>query len=255
MRIFRADNDGIELPDNASLICYRGSYANNTFTENSDVDLACVVFPSLKQLIGLDVFGSQGTIEIKQPPYEAVMYDIRKAVRMFSQANPNLLPILFTRNNEVLLSDQFGKRLIENRHLFLSKQIRTSFLGFSKNNLDSLKPKSIGNLGEKRRSLIERFGFDCKAAAYGVMYLHLLCEVLLTGTMNVWLEGDIRGRIVAIKTGEWSHGSVAAYIGSLLQYVEECYSKSVLPETVDNEAIENLLLEMIEEKYEIKIPV
>ena len=52
------------------------------------------------------------------------IYDIRKFFKLAADCNPNLIENLYVDDNEVLICNQWAKKVRDNRHLFLSAKAK-----------------------------------------------------------------------------------------------------------------------------------
>jgi hypothetical protein len=62
---------------------------------------------------------------------DTVIYALVKFVRLALACNPNIIELLYTDPGNVLHIDAYGQRLVEHRHLFLSRQARHTFAGYA----------------------------------------------------------------------------------------------------------------------------
>lgn len=62
---------------------------------------------------------------------EGTVYGIRKFFQLAADANPNILDLLYCRDEEVRLITPIGAKLRENAQLFLSKKARWTFGGYA----------------------------------------------------------------------------------------------------------------------------
>jgi predicted nucleotidyltransferase len=62
---------------------------------------------------------------------EGSVYDVIKFVKLAANANPNILDVLFCRDSEIRLITPLGKKLRDNRYLFLSKKARFTHEGYA----------------------------------------------------------------------------------------------------------------------------
>lgn len=119
------------------LLAYRGSIAHGMHVPHSDpnsiddVDLMSCVIGDLSNYFGLREWGSRGTKEAWQGHYDCVWYELRKAVSLLLQGNPNILSILWLRPSEYIHLEPEGKELLANRHLFVGKHVYNSFAGYA----------------------------------------------------------------------------------------------------------------------------
>jgi predicted nucleotidyltransferase len=124
-----------ELPDGMILLGYRGSIAHNMHSPSADsiddIDLMGFVIGGPEHYFGLHEWGSRGTREIKQGRYDCVFYELRKAVSLLLQGNPNIVSMLWVRQEHYLYRSPEGRQLIENRNLFVGKHVYNSFAGYA----------------------------------------------------------------------------------------------------------------------------
>lgn len=142
------------VPPGTILLAYRGSIAHNMYVPASeahsidDVDLVGIVVAPLNCYLGLSKWGSRGTQEYKQGQYDCVFYELRKAVSLLLQGNPNILSLLWLRPEHYLLAEPAGKLLIENRHLFVGKHVYEAFAGYAHDQLAKMETRDPAELRE-----------------------------------------------------------------------------------------------------------
>jgi hypothetical protein len=142
------------VPPGTILLAYRGSIAHNMYVPASevhsidDVDLVGIVVAPLNCYLGLSKWGSRGTREYKQGQYDCVFYELRKAVSLLLQGNPNILSLLWLRPEHYLLAEPAGKLLIENRHLFVGKHVYEAFAGYAHDQLAKMETRDPAELRE-----------------------------------------------------------------------------------------------------------
>jgi hypothetical protein len=105
-----------------------------------------------------------------------------------------------------------------------------------------------GHMGDKRRQLVERFGYDCKNAAHLVRLLRMGIEFLKDGELHVLREDA--SQLLEIKRGEWTLEKVVAEADRLFATAEQSYLNSTLPSGVDNDKINKLSIKIIESAME-----
>lgn len=235
----------------AICLCYRGSIAHGTFIPNTnpnsidDKDVIGIAIPPLEYFFGLKEFEQ---FERKQDYWDVLVYDFRKFVRLLAKANPNVLQILWTPRHHILKSSWQFERLVANRHLFAHRGIYKSFCGYSYGQLHKMENMAYnGYMGEKRKRLVEKFGYDCKNAQHLIRLLRQGIEFLRTGELVV--ERPDRGELIQIKTGQWSIDKVKREAYALFKVMEEAYSESKLPDRPDMEAIDRLVQEILIEHF------
>lgn len=238
----------------AVLVGYRGSIAHGTYRPNSeatstdDKDLMGLVVAPPEVYYGLTDYGSRGTIEIGKgtDEWDVVLYDVRKGIRLLLNGNPNVLSLLWLPENLYLYRSPLGQKLIENRHFFVGKHVYKSYVGYASS--QALKMESgvyRGFMGEKRKSLVEQFGFDTKNASHLIRILRQGVEFLTTGELNV--QRFDAAELLAIKRGEWSLERVKEESARLFALAQEAYVRSDLPPGPNREGAEALCIEIVRE--------
>ena len=137
-----------DLQAHTHLLTVSGSRAYGTHTAVSDVDLKVVLIPPGVYFHGfaktfeqcdsaneLQVFGDllneQECAASQQIKLEGVVYGLRKFARLAVDCNPNILDVLYCREEEVRQISRLGRRLRENRGLFLSGKARHTYSGYA----------------------------------------------------------------------------------------------------------------------------
>lgn len=113
------------------VIC--GSYSYGLNTPTSDVDKKGITIPPKEYFYGLETFEQQ-----ELGPDETI-YSLHKFVRLAFDCNPNIIEILYTDPQFILFINQYGQKLRDNRHIFLSKRARYSFGGYAFAQLKRIK--------------------------------------------------------------------------------------------------------------------
>jgi hypothetical protein len=113
-----------------------------------DVDLMGVVIAPLNCYLGLSKWGSRGTQEYKEGQYDCVFYELKKAVRLLLQGNPNILSLLWLRPEHYLMLKPAGERLIAQRSLFVGKHVYEAFAGYAHDQLAKMETRDPAELRE-----------------------------------------------------------------------------------------------------------
>lgn len=135
-------------------LAYRGSVAHDMFIPSDDpksiddIDLMGFTFGEPANYFGLTEWGSRGTKEIKAGCYDVVLYEIRKAVSLLLQGNPNIMSMLWMSPEHILICDNAAQRLIENRHVFLGKHVYDAFAGYAHQQLEKMETRDPAELRE-----------------------------------------------------------------------------------------------------------
>ena len=129
---------------------------------------------------------------------------------------------------------------------FCSKLAISSFVGYAYGQLKRMEKfcTDKAHLGEKRKKLIEQFGYDTKNASHLVRLLRMGIEFVETGDMQVYRTDDAQ-ELIDIKRGKWSLEKVKQLSDRLFEQLESVGQKSPLPEEPDYEGAEKLLISIM----------
>ncbi len=240
--------------DNVVLIARRGSETHNTYVKPTDPnsvddrDIYAVAVPPRKYYYGLSTWQHAESIKTDAggEVWDVVVDEVRKFVSMLTKSNPNVCSMLWLRPEDYLKVDPAMQQFIAHRHLFLSKRYGfDAFAGYARAQFKKMQPGAFnGVMGDKRKRLVEKYGYDCKNAAHTVRLLHTGIELLREGTVNVWRTWD-RDMLIDIKTGCWTLDKVKAYAEKHFATLQTEYDASKLQEFPDVEAIEQLLVDTV----------
>jgi hypothetical protein len=104
-----------------------GSRAYGINRPDSDYDQAGVMIPGPEYFFGLDRFEQfQGF-----PGVDKTIYDIRKALRLISDCNPNMVDLLFIPERCITKITPYWETILEHRELFISKKARWTYAGYA----------------------------------------------------------------------------------------------------------------------------
>ena len=135
------------LADRTILLTVAGSRAYGMHTETSDLDVKGVFVPpqqyyfgtqKLEQLEGqqwIDKFThalSQEQLRVKNTHgMEGTVFEVRRFLELAAGANPNILDILFCRDEDIILIQRPGMVLRQERKKFLTKKCLQTFVGYA----------------------------------------------------------------------------------------------------------------------------
>ena len=173
------------LDEWAILHAYRGSIAHGMYIPNSDPnsiddkDTMAVCVPPKAYYFGYppgygsnEMFPVNGTKEIKEGKWDIVAYEARKFIGLLAQGNPNVLCMLWVDKQYVLKETAEGRLLRGERGIFVGKHVYHSFTGYAYGQLHRMTHfVGRGYMGEKRRGLVEKYGYDTKNAAHLIRLL------------------------------------------------------------------------------------
>jgi len=241
-----------EFYDNCVLLGYRGSKVHGTWRPNTDpnsiddIDVMGVMINPIEAYFG---FGKQDTFERKEDPWDVVIYDIRKFVHLLCKMNPNVLSLLWIKSNYYIKVTPIGKLLIDNRNLFISKEAYKTFTGYAWSQLHRMERGICnGYMGDKRKKLVDKFGFDTKNATHLIRLLKMGIEFLSTGELNVQREDNTF--LVDIKNGKYQIDWIKTEADRLFKLAEVALVNSKLPDKVDKDKVEKLLISILTKNFE-----
>lgn len=235
----------------AILHAYRGSIAHGMYVPQSnpdsidDKDTMAFCVPPLDHYYGLAEFGSRGTQEIKRGEWDIVVYEARKAIRLLAQGNPNVLSMLWLPENMVISITPAGRHLLDHRDLFVGRHAYKAFVGYAVAQMRKMEGGAHqGYMGEKRKQLVERHGYDTKNAAHLIRLLRMGIEFVRDGELNVHRH-DAQ-ELLAIKAGEWPLERVKAEAERLFRRAEDAYDRTTLPVRPDADRVNALCVEVVQ---------
>jgi predicted nucleotidyltransferase len=237
------------FPYTSILVGYRGSIAHNMYIPSTDPlsiddkDVMGISVGPLASYWGLQRFEGRET-QLRE--WDVVVYEVRKFVRLLTKANPNVLSLLWLQPQHYLLLTTAGQMLCDHRDLFLTKQLYHSFTGYAHGQLKRMTHHAFqGYMGQKRKGLVEQFGYDTKNAAHLIRLLRMGIEALVTGTLQVFRSDA--SELLEIKRGQWPLPRVQAEAEHLFRCATEAFVKSSLPNKVSPTAVDELLIKVLEQ--------
>lgn len=249
-----------DFVDKSILFGYRGSQAHGTWrpptdpTSIDDVDLMGVTIGPIEQYLG---FPKQETWERMEQDastgllYDIVVYDIKHFIKLITKMNPNVLSMLWLKPNYYNKMTPAGQMLIDNRDIFRSKQIYHSFTGYAHSQFHKMiHGAHKGWMGDKRKKLVDRFGYDTKNSSHGIRIMKMGIEFLATGELNVSREDNTY--LVDIKQGKYSLEYIKKEADRLFEVAQTALVNSELPDRVDEKKAEQLLVDILCQNFGIR---
>jgi predicted nucleotidyltransferase len=111
-----------------------GSRAYGIHHAESDYDKAGVIIPGHEYFYGFRKFE-----QYKDPDSDRVMFDIRKALNLIADNNPNMMDLLFMPDRCVIKMTPFWQEVVDNSQLFVSKRCRYTFSRYAIAQLNRIK--------------------------------------------------------------------------------------------------------------------
>lgn len=256
------------IPPDPILVGYRGSIAHGMYVPSSDPrsiddkDVMAVSIPGLAFYVadkfvkpGTDEvgFSNRGVYEKWIGKFDCVSYDLKKFVLMAANSNPNVLSLLYLPDQYYIHRTPLGDMLIKAREMFMSKQIYFSYTGYAHGQIHKMESQAYeGYMGERRKQLVQEFGYDTKNAAHAIRLLRMGIELLNDGRMNVDRSKIDGPQLMDIKLGRWTIEQVKAEADHLFKRAEALYDKCTLPFEPDRNAVNALLVKMFEMHFAIQ---
>ena len=244
--------------ENLIFLGYRGSISHNTYVPSTeengidDIDLVGVFFGPADFYIGLGN-ALKSSIEHKvlldNKYYDCVFYEFRHFMSMLLRGNPNIVPTVWVIPDHIIMMHSGFNEVVENRRHFLGKQsLRDAFTGYARKcelDMDPSRQAYEGYMGEKRKAVVNKYGFDTKNASHAVRLLTMCKEALETGSMNVYRTKD-RELLIDIKQGKFKKDEITLMAKSILKEVDIAYDEySFLPNfgnlTLANDIVKRIL--------------
>jgi predicted nucleotidyltransferase len=243
------------VPPNTVLLGYRGSIAHGMYLdpkrdENGidDKDVMGTCIAPLDVYLGLKEFEQRETMIL---PWDSVVYEFRKFVRLLLANNPNVLSMLWLERKHYIHIEPAGQRLLGARRLFSSKRIFKSFTGYAHDQLKKMtRTKFRGYMGAKRKALVEKFGYDTKNAAHLIRLLRMGIEFLNTEELSV--EREDAPQLLQIKRGEWTLEQVKEEADRLFKRADDAYDRTKLPNHPDVDKVNEMCVEILADFFGVR---
>lgn len=228
--------------DNLILKTVTGSHLYGTERADSDLDYMGVFIPSKEYVLGLKTCEQVELSEKhKDVPIDYTCYSVMKYIHLAIQNNPNILSLLYTPPERINHCNEYGRILLDNRDLFLSKKAYHTFRGYA----HQQKTKMVIQKREgKRKEDVEKFGFDPKFAMH-LMRLYYECiDIMVNGTLVY--PSPHRRLLLDIREGKKELDWIFAESTRLEALIDEAYVKTTLQHSADSVKIEEIQMEMLE---------
>lgn len=234
---------------------YRGSIAHNLHIPREADDVYGIddedtfrlySFP-IEYYVSLEGYSKvKENEELKEDKLDHVGYEIRKAFHLLAACNPNVLTYLYNRPEHYTEISEGGQMMIDNRQMFLAKKrVKEAFCGYAFSQLQRMQTGAYkGYMGEKRKKIVDLYGYDTKNATTLIRLLRQGREMLEYGELKVFRDED-RDFLLEIKKGKYSVAEIHEMQDEEYKKVQEAYEKSKLPEENNKQAINELLIKVL----------
>jgi predicted nucleotidyltransferase len=247
----------INFPENLNwlesrtiLKCRTGSLAYGTATETSDTDYRAIVIPPAEYLLGIPSFTDYNTAGGKtfintKDDVDYTATSLAKFVQQAMTGVPNNIELLFMAPEDVLFCNDYGRVLLDNRHLFLSQRCQHRMCAYAHAQRQRLEA-SLNNPCVGRQALVEQHGYDTKLAYHALRLLYGAHEILTTGDFHTRRPVKEQLELLQVRRGEIPYAEFFGMYNAMSAIVEHLIptNKIVVPKEPDYHKINNLLINM-----------
>jgi predicted nucleotidyltransferase len=184
--------------------CLSGSRAYGTNREDSDYDYTGVFIAPKDYHLGLYKRVEQ---VLSSDDGETTIFEINKFFRLCAECNPNIIEMMFNPPENILFSSPIWERILQNKHLFLSKKAKHTFAGYANsqlkrinthqkwiNNPHPVDPPSI----HQYCTILNENGISVKADETDIRLINKECFLvrLYDNSYKIYRSNSIPGGIV-----------------------------------------------------------
>ena len=126
---------------NICLLGYGGSISYGTNLPTSDTDIRGIFTRK-----AYDIIANKVCDQVEDSKTDTTIYSVEKIFKLMSNCNPNVIELLGLKPEHYLYLDKYGKMILDNTELFLSKIAVFSFGGYANAQLRRLDNKSVRQL-------------------------------------------------------------------------------------------------------------
>lgn len=221
------------VPNEIVICALVGSHAYGLATPESDKDYLGVYQDSLEDLLGhnlpKDTHTNTGNDKSDSEP-DWTYHELQKFTRLAIKANPTILELLWLPEDLYVEVSPLGRKLIENREIFLSKTVGAAFGGYAFAQAKRLERRqgTFSSDTSKRTA---------KHARHCFRLLQQGAQLITTGTMM--MRVDDPEELFAIGELPWEE---------IVEKFDDEYAKfqklpNILPDHPNLEAINSILVE------------
>jgi uncharacterized protein len=240
---------------------YVGSKLYGLSTETSDTDFKGIFIDSVDKVVpqednyfGLRDFKVQERTESTtgegKDKVETTLYSLKYFFHLYLKGNPTLAEIPFATKEFLVVDTEFGQRIMKFiRENMITQHLFGGYYGYYHDQIKCFVEKS-GVHREKRKELVEKFGFDTKMASHayriGVQGAELFTEGKITPTMT-GAELDIARKL---KVGGFhTRPEVIELVKELGEKMKKAKENSTLPLAPDFEKVNRFCVDLHKEYF------
>lgn len=122
------------LPNNIMYLARTGSKCYNCHTEDSDDDFKGVCFAPRSIYLGFNSEFKQAELS-----KDFVIFELKKFLKLTADCNPNMIELLWLRNEDQIFISPLMEIILNNKNLFLSKKIYYTMRGYAYSQIKRIK--------------------------------------------------------------------------------------------------------------------
>lgn len=235
------------LEERTILLAPTGSFAYGTNTENSDKDYLGVTIPPKEYYLGLKSFDGYSNhngqnFKNTKDDKDITVFHLNKFIKNLLVASPTMIEMLFIESDQYLKVTELGQQLLDNKYLFLTKEVKNSFGGYAIRHRKQMFKST-------NKESLEKYGYDTKKAMHSVRSYQSALEILSSGDYSTYRPNN--EFLLSILHGEFTKEQMENYLDVLELSLQDAYKESKLPEKVDYEKVNHLLINLNEQGFNL----
>lgn len=238
-----------------------GSKLYGLANENSDTDKKGIFFNDINDIVptednyfGIKKLDTKERLESNtgegKDKVECTLYSARYFVQLYLKGNPTLAEMPFADKKFWMVDDYFGERIMSFiRDNMITQHLFNGYYGYYNDQIKCFVEKG-GKYREKRKELVEKYGYDGKMASHayriGVQGVELFSQGKITPTMS----GDELSTALALKNCEVSgREEVINLVRDLGEKMKLAKENCSLPLEPDIELVNKFCVDIHKEFY------
>lgn len=226
------------MPHSIIFECVVGSRAYGLETADSDYDYRGFCIPPVDYFL-LPSMNFEQKDKSWADGHDRTIWNLTKGVELLLNGNPNMLELLFVPDDCVIMTSPYWEALKEVRQDFLSRRIKSTYLGYADSQL-------------KRMPTAFEGVYKPKYASHLVRLLYQGIELLANGTLSVRLPEQHRQTCLSIKLGEWEYKDILALVEDLTWHLKREAETTTLPIEPNRKKVYEVLKYVLCEYFKIR---
>jgi len=254
------------IENNIILMALAGSRSYGMETDSSDYDWRGIMIrPYFSDYVRYEGFEQKdsGWLEedgkLKFLSEDTVVWDLKKYLKLANKANPNILEVIFNPNHKIITPT--GQKLIDNRFMFLNRNVIKTYKGYAYAQLKRLSNKTQNLCSEIdlpspvktsiRKVADENAGYPVKHAMHCLRLLYQLHYIYLKRDLVININGfSYKQELLLrkIKAGQIRLDYVQEECSRMMNILDEL-DFDVFPKPLPEQQLSDFFIEMIETYY------